>query len=67
MVSTQPTLCYAPDMPVHLDLLKNVDPGEWDTPGYAIVEQQVRDHLGPELFFSRTDPDRIGVVPDWDT
>lgn len=41
------------------------DPQGWDTPGYAVVEEQVREHLGGELFFSKGDPERVGVVPDW--
>jgi hypothetical protein len=43
-----------------------VDPLTWNTPEYASKEQKVRDHLGPELFFSRAEPDRLTVVPDWD-
>lgn len=42
------------------------DPGEWDAPGYAAMEQRVRDHLGTELFFSKAEPDRRGIVPDWE-
>lgn len=42
------------------------EPGDWVTPDYAAVERQVRDHLGPELFFSKSEPDRVGVVPDWE-
>jgi hypothetical protein len=41
------------------------DPRDWDTPGYAAVEQQVRTHLGEELFFSKSDPERVGLVPEW--
>jgi hypothetical protein len=42
-------------------------PLAWNTPEYASEEQKVRDHLGPELFFSKTEPDRVTVVPDWDS
>jgi hypothetical protein len=42
------------------------DPSGWGTPGYAAMEQRVRDHLGTELFFSKADPDLRGVVPDWE-
>jgi hypothetical protein len=41
------------------------DPLDWDTPDYAIREHRVREHLGQELFFSRAEPDRATVVPDW--
>ena len=43
------------------------DPLSWDTPEYASEEQKVRDHLGPELFFSKAEPDRMTIVPDWDS
>lgn len=46
-------------------LLLSNDPQDWDTSAYAAAEQRVRDHLGAELFFSKADPDRLGVVPDW--
>jgi hypothetical protein len=42
------------------------DPRRWNTPDYARAEKQVRDHLGPELFFSKTEPDRQTVAPSWD-
>ncbi|HEX7131705.1 MAG TPA: hypothetical protein VF228_03985 [Iamia sp.] len=41
------------------------DPRSWDEPAAVAGEQLVRDHLGPELFFSKGEPDRIGIVPDW--
>lgn len=41
------------------------DPLAWDTPQYVACEQGVRDYLGPELFYSRTEPDRATVVPQW--
>lgn len=37
----------------------------WDDPSVVILEQQVRDHLGPDLFFTKGEPDRQGVVPTW--
>jgi hypothetical protein len=40
-------------------------PLAWDTAEYASCEQRIRDHLGPELFFSRAEPDRSTIVPDW--
>lgn len=43
------------------------DPLAWDTPEYVSREQQVRDHLGAELFFSRAEPDRPTIVPPWDS
>jgi hypothetical protein len=39
------------------------DPGEWDTPEYAVSEHRVRDHLGVELFFSKAEPDRLTMLP----
>lgn len=41
-------------------------PTAWDTPEYAISEHQLRAHLGPELFFSKAEPDRLTVAPDWE-
>lgn len=41
------------------------EPGLWDDPSFAAAEQKVRDHLGTQLFFSKADPDRVGLVPDW--
>jgi hypothetical protein len=41
------------------------DPAAWDTPEYAVSEQRVRAHVGTELFFSKAEPDRLTVVPDW--
>jgi hypothetical protein len=41
------------------------DPRAWDDPATVAVEQTVRDHLGPELFFTKGEPERVGVVPDW--
>lgn len=41
------------------------DPRRWDDPATVSLEQKVRDHLAPELFFTKGDPDRLGVVPDW--
>jgi hypothetical protein len=43
------------------------DPLAWDTPEYAILEQRLRDHLGPSLFYSKADPTRHTVAPDFDT
>jgi hypothetical protein len=43
------------------------DPGAWDTPEYAVSEQQVQDRLGTELFFSKAEPGRLTVAPDWNS
>lgn len=43
------------------------DPAAWDTPEYAVSEQRVRSHLGTELFFSKSEPERLTVAPDWDS
>jgi hypothetical protein len=43
------------------------DPAAWDTPEYAVSEQRVRSHLGTELFFSKAEPERLTVAPDWDS
>lgn len=40
-------------------------PWGWDTPEYAVAEQRARDHLGSEVFFSKAEPDRPTVAPDW--
>jgi hypothetical protein len=42
------------------------DPRQWNTPDYARAEKQMRDHLGPQLFFSKTEPDRPTVAVSWD-
>jgi hypothetical protein len=42
------------------------DPTAWDTREYGVAEQRVRAHIGTELFFSRAEPDRLTVVPDWE-
>jgi hypothetical protein len=46
--------------------IQPIDPLASDTAEYASCEQKVRDHLGPQSFFSRDEPDRLTVVPDWD-
>jgi hypothetical protein len=40
-------------------------PAAWDTPEYAVSEQQVQDHLGTELFFAKAEPRRVTIAPDW--
>lgn len=40
-------------------------PTVWDIPEYAAREQRVRTHLGKELFFSKAEPERLTVVPNW--
>jgi len=40
-------------------------PDEWDTATYKKREQAVVDHLGPQYFFSRDDPDRQTSAPDF--
>jgi hypothetical protein len=42
------------------------DPQQWNTPDYARAEKQARDHLGPQLFFSKSEPDRQTIAPSWD-
>jgi len=41
------------------------NPRAWDTPGYRAREKQVREHLGPQYFFSKDDPNRKTVAPDF--
>jgi hypothetical protein len=41
------------------------DPRDWDTPDCGRVEQRIRDHLGPQLFFSKAQPERTKVAPFW--
>lgn len=41
------------------------DPRQWDDPATVSLGQTLRDHLGPELFFTKGDTDRLGVVPNW--
>lgn len=42
-------------------------PRAWTTPQYQQLEQAVIEHLGKQYFFSRHDPDRETVVPDFET
>jgi hypothetical protein len=42
------------------------DPMAWNTSAYATNEQRIRDHLGPELFFSKLELDRLTLAPEWD-
>lgn len=42
-------------------------PGMWDTPEYAVSEETVRAHLGAELFFSKAEPGRLTIAPDWES
>ncbi len=42
------------------------DPPSWDSPEYAANEQRIRSHLGTELFFSKGEPERLTIAPDWD-
>jgi hypothetical protein len=42
-----------------------LEPSRWDTPEYAAAEQRVRNHLGPEAFFSKAEPDRLTIAPAW--
>jgi len=37
----------------------------WQTPAYQHREQAVIEHLGKQYFFSRYDPDRVTVAPDF--
>jgi hypothetical protein len=39
------------------------DPTTWNTPEYRLLERQVLNHIGPQFFFSRDDPDRQTVPP----
>ena len=43
------------------------DPLAWDTPEHAILEQRVRDHLGPDLFYTKAEPTRPTIIPDFAT
>jgi hypothetical protein len=39
------------------------DPREWASPEYKAVERRVLDHIGPQYFFSKGDPERRTVAP----
>jgi hypothetical protein len=41
------------------------EPWAWNSPDYGSREQRVRDHLGRQLFFSKDEPDRVTVTPEW--
>ena len=42
------------------------DPVGWADPDMVDLDRRVREHLGTDLFFSRSEPDHVGRVPDWD-
>ena len=42
-----------------------LEPMDWDTEEYATAEQRVRDHLDAHLFYSKAEPDRLTVAPQW--
>jgi hypothetical protein len=42
-----------------------LEPSKWDTVEYAAAEQRVRDHLGANLFFSKAEPNRPTVAPQF--
>jgi hypothetical protein len=46
-------------------VMLGADPRRWNEAESAAAEQNVRDHLGSELFFSKAFPDEVGVVPEW--
>jgi len=41
------------------------DPLSWNTEGYLQVENAVLDHIGRQFFFSKQNPDRETVAPDF--
>ncbi len=41
------------------------NPRAWDTPEYREGERHVLGHLGPQYFFSKDDPNRQTVAPDF--
>ena len=48
-------------------LLRLADnPLEWASPEYKAVERRVLDHAGPQYFFSKDDPNRKTVAPDFE-
>lgn len=42
-------------------------PESWRSPEYSELENRVRHHLGPELFFSRSASSTRNVAPPWDS
>jgi hypothetical protein len=47
-------------------LMVQPDPLAWETPEYREAERRVLEHLGPQYFFSRADPDRPTVAPPFE-
>ena len=41
------------------------DPRKWNTPAYQQTERAILEHIGPQYFFSREEPDRQLVAPDF--
>lgn len=41
------------------------NPRKWDSPEYKAVERRVLDHIGPQYFFSREQPNKKTTAPDF--
>jgi len=41
------------------------NPEEWQTSGYKSAERQIIEHLGPQYFFDREDPEKATLAPDF--
>ena len=41
------------------------DPRIWSSAEYKAIEHRVVDHLGKEYFFSRDEPERKTIAPDF--
>lgn len=41
------------------------DPRKWASPEYKAVERRVLDHIGPQYFFSKDQPNRKTTAPDF--
>jgi len=41
------------------------NPRAWDNPEYRATERRVLEHLGPQYFFSKEEPNRKTVAPDF--
>ena len=46
-------------------IVRGDDPRAWASAASLEAERLIIDHLGADLFFDRTEPDRAGRAPDW--
>ena len=48
-------------------IVRGESPYDWSLPATRAIERRIVDHLGADLFFDRSHPDRPGRAPAWAT